>query len=393
LTFSTLFPNREQPNHGIFVENRLRHLVNGGEVDSVVVAPIPYFPSGAPCLGEWSRYARIERQERRHGIAVHHPRFPVVPRIGMTISPLLLAAAMFAPVRRLYQAGAGFELIDAHYFFPDGVAALLLGRRLGCPVVVTARGSDINLIPGHPVPRAMIRWAIREADGLIAVSSALKEALVELGADPEAIEVLRNGVDPETFRPVGRDATRRDLGLTRSTLLSVGHLIERKGHDRVIAAMPELADFELLIVGDGPQRERLEALRHQFGVADRVRLLGAKPHDALPAIYSAADALVLASSREGWANVLLEAMACGTPVIASAVWGNPEVVCAPEAGILMDENTPQGIARAARALFANLPTRAATRIFAERFGWDETSRGQLALFRRVLQRQTEVAVA
>jgi teichuronic acid biosynthesis glycosyltransferase TuaC len=392
LTFTTLFPNREQPNHGIFVENRLRHLVDSGDVESVVVAPVPYFPSGARCFGEWARYARIEREDRRHGIAVHHPRFPVVPRIGMTISPALLATAMLAPIRQLYNRGLGFDIIDAHYFYPDGVAAVWLGQRLGCPVVITARGSDVNLIPRYAPPRALIRRAIRGAAGLVAVSGALKQALVDLGADPNAVEVLRNGVDPTSFQPADRGNARRALELTRPTLLSVGHLIERKGHDRVIAAMPHLPEFDLLIVGDGPQRAQLEQLRHRLGVADRVRLLGAKPHDLLPVIYTAADALVLASSREGWANVLLEAMACGTPVVASAVWGNPEVVSSPEAGVLMNENTPLGIASTVRALFADLPTRAATRAFAERFSWEETSRGQLALFRRILARQAEVAI-
>jgi len=391
LTFTTLFPNREQPNHGIFVENRLRHLVAGGEVASTVVAPVPYFPSQAGCFGAWSGYARVARCERRHGISIHHPRFPVVPRVGMTVSPALLAVATLAAVRRLQQAGSGFDIIDAHYFYPDGVAALWLGQRLGCPVVITARGSDISLIPRFAVPRAMIRWAIRGAAGLIAVSAAVKQALVDLGASPDDVVVLRNGVDLSSFRPVDRQAARRSLGLARPTLLSVGHLIERKGHDRVIAAMPDLPEFELLIVGEGPERARLERLRQRLGVADRVRLLGSQPHDQLPAIYSAADALVLASSREGWANVLLEAMACGTPTVASNIWGNPEVVGAAEAGILMDENTPQGIVRAVRRLFANLPPRAATRSYAERFSWDATTCGQLGLFRRVLAQRVGVA--
>jgi glycosyltransferase involved in cell wall biosynthesis len=384
LTFTTLYPNGERPNHGIFVETRLRHLLQSGSADSVVVAPVPYFPSGARCFGEWGGFARVAVREHRHGITIHHPRFPAIPRVGMTIAPALLAAASLPLVRRLYREGAGFDLIDAHYFYPDGVAAALLGRWLGCPVVITARGTDINLIPRHALPRLMIRRTIARAGGLVAVSAALKEALVGLGARPQRVTVLRNGVDLTVFRPGDRDGVRRDLGLTRPTLLSVGHLIPRKGHDRVITALCELPEFDLLIVGEGPERRRLEGLAGRLGVAQRVRLLGAMPQPLLPPIYGAADALVLASSREGWANVLLEAMACGTPVIASRVWGNPEVVRSREAGILLDENTPDGIARAVRALFADPPQRAATRAYAERFGWDETTRGQLELFRRVL---------
>ncbi len=386
LTFTTLYPNGEQPNHGVFVENRLRHLVASGAAQSVVVAPVPYFPARARCFGGWSRYARIAAREERHGITIHHPRYPVIPRIGMAAAPALMAAATLGFVRQIAAKGPGFDLIDAHFMYPDGVAAAWIGRRLGCPVVVTARGSDVNQVPHYRLPRIMIGWAAAEAAGLIAVSGALKEALVALGVAPERIEVLRNGVDLTLFRPGDRDRARRALRLSRPTLLSVGHLIERKGHDRVIAAMRHLPGFDLLVVGEGPERSRLEQLRRHLGVAERVRLLGAIGHAALPEIYTAADALVLASSREGWANVLLEAMACGTPVIASKVWGNPEVVRAPEAGIVVEQNTPEGIAEAVQALFAQTPARAAVRAYAERFSWEETTQGQLTLFRRVLGR-------
>jgi teichuronic acid biosynthesis glycosyltransferase TuaC len=170
------------------------------------------------------------------------------------------------------------------------------------------------------------------------------------------------------------------------TLISVGGLIERKGHHRTIGAMRQLPGFHLMIVGDGPERERLSALISAFGLADRVRLLGPRPHKDLPALYGAADASILASSREGWANVLLESMACGTPVVAANIWGNPEVVRAAAAGVIYEPNTADGIAAAVRRLFSNPPDRAATRAYAEPFSWDETTEGQLRLFRRVIGR-------
>jgi teichuronic acid biosynthesis glycosyltransferase TuaC len=393
LTFTTLFPNSQQPNHGVFVENRLRQLVATGEVESVVVAPMPYFPSAARCFGDWSRYARVDRRELRHGLVIHHPRFPLIPRVGMSISPALLVAATIGLIRRLLAKGMGFDVIDAHYFYPDGVSALWIGRRLRRPVVITARGTDVNLIPRHALPRRMIRWGIANADGLIAVSEAIKRALVDLGAVPDGVEVLRNGVDLSTFRPTDRMPARRGLGLTRPTLLSVGHLIRRKGHDNLIEAMRQLPDFDLIIVGEGPEREALGRLAQGVGVTDQVRFLGSRPHTILPEVYSAADALVLASSREGWANVLLEAMACGTPVIASNIWGNPEVVKTPASGVLMEKNTPDGIARAVRTLFAKLPARAATRAYAEGFSWDDTTRGQISLFRGVIARHPNLSTS
>lgn len=384
LTFSTLYPNGAQPNHGVFVENRLRHLVGTGKVESVVVAPVPYFPAGVPGLDRWSIYASVPHCETRHGLTAHHPRYPVIPRIGANVAPLLLAAGCLRMIESVARSGYDFDLIDAHYMYPDGIAAAWLGRRLKKPVVVTVRGTDVNLIPQHRFRRHLIRRTLKHLSGVIAVSEALKEAVVTIGGEPEDVTVLRNGVDLDLFVPVDRAATRQRLDLDGPTLLSVGHLIERKGHDLVIRALPELVGYRLLIAGDGPERQALERLALQLGVAARVRFLGAQPHHLLPSFYGAADALVLASSREGWANVLLEAMACGTPVVASNIWGNPEVVRSPEAGCLMTERTPSGVAGAVRSLFAALPDRGATRRYAESFSWDDTSAGQIALFRRIL---------
>ena len=384
LTFTTLYPDSARPNHGIFVENRLRHLVATGQATSTVLAPVPFFPYRSERFGVWGVLARVPEREERYGLPVHHPRYPVVPRVGMSVAPLLLYEASRRALARLLAGGLAFDLIDAHYVYPDGVAAVWLGRHFGKPVVVTARGSDLTELPNYRVPNWFIRRALCAADGLIGVSAALRERLVELGANPSRAVTLRNGVDTAVFRPVDRDAARAALGLTGPALVSVGSLIPRKGLHLTIEAMLALPKFSLLIVGDGPERAPLEAQIARLGLGGRVRLLGARAHEELPRFYGAADASVLASSREGWANVLLESMACGTPVVASNIPGNPEVVQEWAAGLVIEENTAAGIAAGVRGLFANLPSRAATRAYAERFSWDETSAGQLALFRRVL---------
>jgi teichuronic acid biosynthesis glycosyltransferase TuaC len=386
LTFSTLFPHAARPNQGIFVENRLRHLVDSGEATSLVLAPVPWFPSRAPMFGDWAVHAAAPAVETRHGIAIRHPRYPVIPKAGMSIAPWLLYRAMVPQLARLLAGGHHFDAIDAHYIYPDGVAATWIGCRFGLPVVMTARGTDVSLIPRYRIPRRLIQRAIRDASALIAVSAALKDVLVELGAPDDKVTVLRNGVETSLFRPPeNRPAIRSALGLTRPTLISVGGLIERKGHHRTIEAMRQLPGFELLIAGEGPERDRLAGLIATHGLGDRVRLLGPRPHRELPDLYGAADASVLASSREGWANVLLESMACGTPVVAANIWGNPEVVRAPAAGVIYEPNTPDGIAVGVRRLFAAMPDRAATRAYAEPFSWEETTAGQLAVFRRVIE--------
>jgi len=395
LTFSTLYPNAARPGHGIFVETRLRHLVGSGAVQSTVVAPVPWFPFAGDVFGAYAKHARAPREETRNGIRVLHPRYPLLPKVGMTVAPALLAAAALPVLMELQARGTDFDLIDAHYFYPDGVAAAWLGRRLNRPVVITGRGTDLNVIPGYALPRRMIRWAAREAAAVITVSRALKETLVGLGVEAQRVEVLRNGVDLQFFRPVDRPELRAALGLHGQTLLSVGNLIPLKGHDLAIHALLTLPDVKLLIAGDGPEAANLRALAARIGVAERVRFLGVLPQERLREYYGAADALVLASSREGWANVLLESMACGTPVVATGICGTPEVVASAEAGVLMDERTPEALARAVRRLFASYPERAATRRYAERFSWDDTTRGQVELFRRILdaapQRQAQAA--
>jgi glycosyltransferase involved in cell wall biosynthesis len=385
LTFSTLYPNNARPTHGVFVENRLRHLVASGEAVSEVLAPVPWFPFTHAWFGDWAVNARVVGKETRHGLTILHPRFPVIPKVGMSLAPALLYRAMVPVVRRLIAQGAGFDGIDGHYLYPDGVAAVWLGRRFGLPVVLTARGTDVSLIPRFARPRQLIQEAMASAAALIAVSAALKDAMVALGAPEAKVTVLRNGVDTALFRPpADRAAARAALGVTRPLLISVGLLIERKGHHRTIDAMTRLPEFELIIVGEGPERDRLNALIARLGLGERVRLLGARPHADLPSLYGAADASILASSREGWANVLLESMACGTPVIASPIWGNPEVVQSPVAGLIMRENSAEGIVDGVHQLFAAMPSREATRAYAEPFSWDDTTAGQLAVFRRVI---------
>lgn len=392
LTFGTLYPDASRPQHGIFVEHRLRQLVARGGIEARVVAPVPWFPSRHPRFGTWSAFAAVAPRERRHGIEVEHPRFLVVPKIGMLAAPALLAAGARPALRRLVDAGWDFDCLDAQYFYPDGVAAVRLGREFDRPVVITARGSDVNVIARLRLPRRMIVAAAREAAAVVTVSAALRAALVDLGVPAGRIEVLRNGVDLTAFRPpVARDALRESLGLGGFTLLSVGNLVPLKGHVLVIEALRNLPDVALVIAGAGPCEAPLRRAIEAHGLTGRVRLLGRVGQAELAGWYGAADALVLASQSEGLPNVALEAMACGTPVVATAVGGTPEVVAAPEAGELIAERTAAGIVHAVVSLRARLPERAGTRAWAEGFSWDATAAGLHALFTRVVTRGARAA--
>ncbi|MGH8177834.1 MAG: glycosyltransferase family 4 protein, partial [Steroidobacter sp.] len=365
LTFTNLYPSVAQPRHGIFIEHRVRQLVDTGEVSVRVVAPAPWAPKAARRLfGHYTALADVPGGEIRYGIPIWHPRFFAVPRITSWINPLLMALSALPLIRKL-QRETDFDLIDAHFVYPDGAAAILLGAWLGKPVTVTARGTDINEFPRYRIPRAWIKWVTRHADALITVSSALRTALLDLGASPEQVTVLRNGVDMTLFSPGDRQTLRTELNLRQPTLLSVGHLIPDKGHQFVIEALAELREVHLVIVGDGPMREELRSQAARLGVADRITWTGTLTQQHLARHYAAVDVTVLASKLEGMPNVLLESIACGTPVIATNVGGNAEVISANDAGVLMKERSAREVVNAFREIERNQLDRAAVRRHAE----------------------------
>ena len=386
LLFSSLYPSTVRPIHGIFVETRLRELLKTGQVQAKVVAPVPWFPSKSPRFGEYAQFAATPRFEHRNGLDVHHPRYLLLPKVGMNLAPYTMALGALPTVRRLQREGFDFDLIDAHYYYPDGVAAGLLAKWLGKPFFVTARGTDLNLIPEYPFPRKLILKTASAASGSIGVCKALIDSLEQLGADPVKLHTLRNGVDLERFTPEPRELARQRLGLQAQGpyLLSVGHLIERKGHHIAIEALVALPGVTLLIAGSGPEERALKSLASRLGVSDRVHWAGVVPQTELKWWYSAADVLTLCSSREGWANVLLEAMACGTPVIATDIWGTSEVVSTEAAGRLMARRDARALADAWHDLMSAMPARAATRQYAEGFSWNATTQGQLQLFESVV---------
>ncbi len=388
LALTTLYPYPARPRHGIFVENRLRALRAHGNNISVV-APIPYFPLSHEVFGDWASYANPPRQEERHGISITHPPYLMFPKFGMMAAVGQLERVFENAVLEARKNGFEPDILDAHYLFPDGVAATRVGKRLGLPVILTARGSDVTLLPGYPGPRRLILEAVADADHIITVAEALRKDLIGLGADPSKVTTIRNGVDLKTFHP---DAPRAErLPKTEAPLiLSVGHLIQRKGHDLVISALEHIPRAHLVIVGGGIEepalRQRVKALK----LSDRVHFAGEQPHHALAGFYAHADLLMLGSDREGWPNVLLEAMACGTPCVSAPAGGVAEVITAPEAGIVTAERTPMALATAAMTILSDPPDRSATRRYAEQFGWDEVANDVSTVWQRATRRSSSI---
>ncbi|MBK8978581.1 MAG: glycosyltransferase [Planctomycetes bacterium] len=378
LLVSTLYPSADRPRHGLFVERRFLEVLRSGDVDGEVIRPTP--ARGLPSQDPPPEVRPIGDGRE---LLVHKPRFRAVPGLGGLVHPLSVSRATFRSVPRL--TPPSFDVVDGHYLFPDGVAAARLAARLRLPLLLTARGSDVNIHANARLAGRWIRGAIRRANAVICVSAALQRRLLEFGAPADRMHVLRNGVDLATFRPVeplSRAALMQDP--SRHLLLMVGHLTPLKGQDRALDALAMLPDCELALIGEGPEREALEARARRLGVAPRTHFLGPVSTEDLPAAYCAADALWMASSREGMPNVVLEALACGTPICGVAVGGVPEVVDTPTAGRLRPTNEPADLAAAARELLDAPPSRDAVRRHAERFSWEATTRGQLELFRRAI---------
>src|SRR5882672_5903107 len=276
LVFTSLFPNHIRPQHGVFIKERMTRVAALPGMELRVVAPVPYYPSVLP--GSRRQYARVPREEVIEGLPVSHPRYFMIPKVATGWHGPMMARGLQPFLERI-RASFDFDVIDAHYLYPDGYAAVAMGRALGKPVVVSARGSDINVFREIPSVRGHLERTLAGASALIAVSDSLANAMRDLGAESGRITVIPNGVDTRKFRPVPRDEARARTGLPPGrVILGVGHLIESKGFDRLLQAFRALLnrgghdDLRLVIVGEGVYRSELERMVGFLSLTGRVLL-------------------------------------------------------------------------------------------------------------------------
>jgi teichuronic acid biosynthesis glycosyltransferase TuaC len=368
LNLSTLFPDATRPDFGIFVERQTRALAAHPETAVRVVAPVglPPWP-----LGLHPRYrplASLPLREHWNGLEVDRPRFLNLPATGGRFHAAMLARALH-PLLACIRRDFAFDVLDASFFFPDGPAAVRLGEALGVPVSIKARGADVHHWGRSSATARQVADAARFADGLLAVSQAMADDVAALGVPRERVRVHHTGVDHTRFRPGDRAALKQMLSIDAPLVVSIGALIERKGHAIVIDAVASLPGVHLRIAGDGPLRPELEARIARSGAADRIALLGPVPNDSLPQWLAAADAMALASASEGLANAWVEALASGTPIVVTAAGGAHEVVDRPEAGRIVDR-TPQAFATAIADLLHRPPAPQSVAAAAQRFSWE-----------------------
>lgn len=385
LTFSSLYPSVARPRHGVFVETRLLNLIRDCPVDSRVIAPVPWFPFSGQRFGRYGQFAATPRSASRNGVPTTHPRYLMLPKLGVSFQPDAMARAVLGDIAALGRAGWVPEVIDSHYLYPDGVAAAIVARELGLPFVMTARGTDVNVLARLPGPGARILWAARQAAAVITVSSRLADSLRECGVEESKLTVLRNGVDIEVFRPIDPARARLRLALPAGRIAAcVGNLVAEKGQALAIKMLVKLTELSLVIVGEGPLRAELAELSRTLGVEGRVRFLPNMAQRELADLYSAVDLLLVTSVREGWPNVVLEALACGTPVVALDVGAVREMLTEPRVGRIVASRDPEALARGVVELLQAPADRECIRRHAAAFDWRSVSLGQWAVFDRAV---------
>jgi glycosyltransferase involved in cell wall biosynthesis len=369
----------------------------GKQLPLTVISPQPWFPLHG-LIRRFRPYFRPSqpRRESQSGIEILRPRYFSVPGVLKQLDGWFMAMGARRTVRRLRRAGQ-VDVIDAHFGYPDGYAATLVARWEGIPCTITLRGTELRHSRDNAL-RQRLLVGLRSATRVFSVSASLKRLAMELGLPDEAVRVVGNGVDSARFRPVPRSEARRALGLDQdaSVLVTVGGLVERKGFHRVIACLPELMkDFpklHYLCVGSaGPEGDfsaRLKAQVTELGLDDRVHFLGALPPDEVRRTVSAADVSVLATSNEGWANVLLEAMACGVPVVATDVGGNAEVVCREDLGTIVPFDDHAALVAALGDALRHDWDREAIRCYAEENDWSTRVPVLVEEFRRIAAKET-----
>lgn len=372
LAITKIFPNAAEPLSAPFNRQQFAALAKRCELE--VMATIPWFP-GAGLLSKWSsagKLAAVPYREEIAGIHVSHPRTLFVPRLALaTWGPLY--AASIAPALRKYRGKV--DVVLGSWAYPDGFAAVLAARLLGVPSVIKLHGSDINLLGKLPGPRRLLQWALPQAARVVAVSRALGDEVVELGVARDRVKIVMNGVDAELFHPRDRAEARRALGLPAGPLvLYVGNLKPEKGVVELARAWPlvvaKAPDAKLAIVGGGPLRDELEKL---LPATSGATLYGPQPLPQIPTWMAAADLLVLPSHVEGTPNVVLEALASGRRVVASAVGGVPDLITSPTLGALVPPREPEALADALASALATPYEPADVAELGARGGWDASA--------------------
>jgi glycosyltransferase involved in cell wall biosynthesis len=379
VSITGLYPRSTAPALGVFIHQRVRAMAAEG-MDVRVVSPLPWVPPG-PVPRRHAKVRSTPPAEEIDGIPVIFPRYLMLPRVGMRIQAAGYARGLRRPLRRVV-ADFRPDLIDAHYLYPDACGVARVAREIGLPYVCSARGSDVKVLSAHAAVHRQVRAALADAAAVVAVSRDLAETMRERRLFDGPIDVIPNGVDTARFRPIPRAEARRRLGLpdTGTRFLCVGHLVPVHGQDLLLHGLAHAdapRDAVVDLVGDGPQANDLRRLASDLGIAGRVILHGEVPHAAMPDWLAASNGAIQLSRSAGSPNAVLEALACGIPVLVTDLREMREALAGTESSIFVRPE-PAAIGAALRRLPLQPPPSGRPRT------WADVAKEIRAVFERVL---------
>ncbi len=372
LVLTGIFPNRRNETWGIHVFQNVRALSTHADVR--VIAPVPWIPR-ALARGRYRAYIGVPRRDEWAGIPVSYPRFFLVPKMGRFLHGYQLFVSILGEMRREVRSFRP-DVLLAYFAFPYGFAASCFGAMFRIPVVISCRGGDINYMTRPKLQGALIAHSLRSARGVWVMSEEMRREAAALGVRPDRVEVMPNGVDGAVFAPRDRMEARAALGIGPGrVVVCVSRLSHEKGIDVLVDAFAKLADpaLRLYVVGDGVERAPLAARIKSAGCEERITLVGTRPHAEIPRWLAAADVAVLPSRSEGMPNAVLEALASGRPVVATAVGGTRELITSRDTGRLVPAGDADALAGAIQeAVSASWDARLIAASVAART-WDEVA--------------------
>lgn len=390
LVMTSLFPNDIQPDRAVFIKQFCQKLSENAEV--LVVAPVPYFP---PIVGfkRWSHYSRIPREERLESMRVYHPRYLVIPKLELFtgIFYFITALRWLRRVRKQFN----YDVLNVHWAYPDGFAGALLQTVFKTPVIMTVHGSDIYIYSNYPGVRRLLKWAINRVASVVAVSHALRSAIEAMGVRRNIHVIPCAAVDPKLFRILDQEDCRKGLKLPgkKRIILFVGNLVAVKGVRYLLDAMKILMaarkeDVLLILVGDGSERTQLQRQARRMGLESCVLFVGKRPHEEIPLWMNSADVFCLPSLSEGMPNVVVEALACGKPVVGTQVGGVPEIVRSDRLGYMVPPEDGAALSKAIGAALSNHWDTADISQYGNMMTWDINVQAYLGIIRSLLPQST-----
>ncbi|OGJ49258.1 hypothetical protein A2335_01755 [Candidatus Peregrinibacteria bacterium RIFOXYB2_FULL_32_7] len=378
LIITNLYKNKKEPGKAEYHTQQFKALSEISDIQ--IVSPIPYLKFLTK---------EVPLEDEVDGIKVYYPRYFVMPKIMRSLYWLFFYMGVIGCVKRI-KKDFDFDVVLSMWVYPDGVASLFIGKSLGIPVVIGALGSDINLNMKFSIRRKLIAYAMNKCQNVLAVSSGLKGKMIEMGVDTDKIHVIYNGVDKELFQPLDKVQCRKELGLPldKKIILHIGNHVHVKGVDILIEAVAGLSgEYCVVMVGDGNLTSQLKEKVSSGKYRVNVLFPGRISHNEIPVWINAADIFCLPSRNEGHPNVIMEALACGTPVVASKVGGIPEVINSEDLGILVEPENVEALYQGISSSFKRKWDRDVMCKRVEGFSWKDNAEKLKEILKEAVSRK------